>query len=100
MAIKKSVSGNMLEYIIIRPTGGFNKSQIADGVLLGETDIERIKKQLPTYNKIVAKFKDNLLEFGWQGLDYAWERIGHHSDYDKVHKEMVDYITSLEPNLT
>ena len=99
MATKKAVNGNNLEYIIIRPTGGFNKAKIADGILLGETDIERIKKQCPTYNKLVSQFKKNLLEFGWNGLDYAWERIGHYTDYEAVHKQMVEYISELNPNL-
>ena len=99
MAVKKARNGNNLEYIIIRPVTGFSKSQIADGILLGETDIEKIKKQCPTYNKLISKFKENLLEFGWNGLDYAWEKVGHYEDYDKVAAEMVQYIEKLNPDL-
>ena len=76
MATKKAVNGNNLEYIIIRPKGGYNKSTIADGILLGETDIERIKKQCPTYNKLIFQFKE------------------------AVHKKMVAYISELNPNLS
>ena len=100
MATKKAVNGNNLEYIIIRPKGGYNKSTIADGILLGETDIERIKKQCPTYNKLIFQFKENLLEFDLENLSYTWERVGHYTDYEAVHKKMVAYISELNPNLS
>lgn len=100
MATKRAKNGQNLEYIIIRPASGFSANQIADGILLDETDINIIKKKLPTWNKLVAKFKDNLLEYGWSGLDYAWEKIEHYANYDKVHKDVLEYVKSLNPELS
>ena len=100
MATKKAKNGQNLEYIIIKPTSGFSAGQIADGILMEETDMDVIKKKYPTWNKLVSRFKDNLLEFGWSGLDYAWEKIEHYTNYDKAHSEMVEYVKKLNPELS
>ena len=95
MATKRSVNGKNLEYIIIRPVSGFNADQIADGLLLSYSS-EDIKAKFTTWNKLVSKFKDSLLDHGWNGLDYAWERI---YDYDQVHPKVVQYIKSINKEI-
>lgn len=89
MATKMSVRKEYLEYYIIRPTNGLSLDQIGTLILMwyaDEYDYEVGKtittdnlspffKKYNTWNKIMSRAKDVLLDEGMSRLDYAWENI-------------------------
>src|SRR5210317_1603905 len=88
MATKKAKNGQNLEYIIIRPTFGFSSEEIGTLILMyfqdeynyeeNKIEKENIKNffnKYNTWNKVMTKVKDILIEEGRARLDYAWENI-------------------------
>lgn len=110
MATKKAKNGQMLEYLIIRPTVGFNIDQIGTLILMyhqDEYDYENIKiekeniknffNKYNTWNKVMAEAKDILLEEGRSRLDYAWENI---NNFDGQLEKVKSYLKKLNPELS
>jgi len=89
MATKMSVRKEYLEYIIIRPTNGLSLDQIGTLILMWYADdydynthkivttdnIGPFFTKYNTWNKIMSRVKDVLLDEGMSRLDYAWENI-------------------------
>jgi hypothetical protein len=74
MATKLSVNGSYMEYIVIKPTFGFDKYK--------------------SWTKIISRVNYIILEEGLSRLDYAGEQI---DDYENKHKEMIAYLKSINP---
>jgi len=109
MATKKAKNGQNLEYIIIRPTFGFNSEEIGTLILMyfqDEYDYEenKIEKEniknffnkYNTWNKVMTKVKDILIEEGRARLDYAWENI---TNFDSQIQKVKGYLKKLNPEL-
>ena len=89
MATKMSVRKEYMEYIIIRPTNGLSLDQIGtlilmwwkddydyiDGKTITKDNLGPFFTKNNTWNKIMSKAKDVLLDEGMSKLDYAWENI-------------------------
>ena len=89
MATKMSVRQEYMEYIIIRPTNGLSLDQIGTLILMwykDDYDYEAGKTittdnlgpfftKHNTWNKIMSKVKDILIDEGMSRLDYAGENI-------------------------
>ena len=110
MATKKAKNGQMLEYLIIRPTTGFNIDQIGTLILMyhqDEYDYENNKVEKEniknffnkhnTWNKVMSEAKDILLEEGRSRLDYAWENI---TNFDGQLEKVKGYLKKLNPELS
>ena len=95
MATKKSKSGKMLEYVTITIPGGFSSVGIADGLIASSFSIEKIEK-FTTWRQVMAAFKDGLMDCGYNGLSYLWER---EYDYDNKHARALAVIKKLNPDL-
>lgn len=109
MATKKAKNGQKLEYIIIRPTFGFSSEEIGTLILMyfqDEYDYEenKIEKEniknffnkYNTWNKVMTKVKDILIEEGRARLDYAWENI---TNFDNQIEKVKGYLKKLNPEL-
>ena len=96
MATKKAQNGKHLEYIIIRPTFGFNVDTLANAILWYHQDVEKFKSKHKTWNKIMEAAKSGILEEGLQKLEYVFESI---DDYDTKHKSLVEYMKSINPQI-
>ena len=109
MATKKAKNGQNLEYIIIRPTFGFSSEEIGTLILMyfqDEYDYEenKIEKEniknffnkYNTWNKVMTKVKDILIEEGRARLDYAWENI---TNFDSQIQKVKGYLKKLNPEL-
>jgi len=109
MATKKAKNGQNLEYIIIRPTFGFSSEEIGTLILMyfqDEYDYEenKIEKEniknffnkYNTWNKVMTKVKDILIEEGRARLDYAWENI---TNFDSQIEKVKGYLKKLNPEL-
>jgi hypothetical protein len=96
MATKKAKNGKSLEYIIIRPTFGFDVSTLANAILWYHQDVEKFKSTHKTWNKIMEAAKSGILEEGLQKLEYVFEAI---DDYDAKHKSLVEYMKSINPQI-
>jgi hypothetical protein len=96
MATKKAKNGKNLEYIIIRPTFGFDVSTLANAILWYHQDVEKFKSTHKTWNKIMEAAKSGILEEGLQKLEYVFEAI---DDYDAKHKSLVEYMKSINSQI-
>lgn len=109
MATKKAKNGQMLEYLIIRPTSGFNIEQIGTLILMyhaDEYDYEEVNIEKDniknffdnnnTWNKVMIKVKDILIEEGRSRMDYAFESI---TKYDDQLEKVKGYLKQINPEL-
>jgi|TARA_B110000914_G_C15189488_1_gene321117 hypothetical protein len=94
MATKLSVNGSYMEYIVIKPTFGFEVERLADALLLYDDDMVKFKAKYKSWTKIISRVNYIILEEGLSRLDYAGESI---DDYDNKHKEMIAYLKSVNP---
>ena len=104
MATKLAKNGTYMEYIVIRPTFGFNLDQIATAILMyhsdtydwktNKTDKHNIRQffhKYNTWNKIMGKVKDIILEEGMNRLDYAGENIDNYeAQMENVKQQIKD----------
>ena len=109
MATKLAKNGTYMEYIVVRPTAGLNAEQIATAICMwyaDEYDFKECKvekhniKQFfyknNTWNKVMAKVKQIILEEGMTRMDYAWESI---TCYDDQIKKVKDHLKIINPKL-
>ena len=95
MSTKLSTKGTYLEYLIIRPIGGLNITQIADAILIYDNDAESVAKFFKvnnTWNKVMSKVKRIIYEEGMVRVDYAWENV---SDYKVIVKTVEENLRKL-----
>ena len=109
MATKLAKNGTYMEYIVIRPTFGFSLDQIATAILMYHSNtydyqnktivdnrVRAFFKKNDTWNKIMGKVKDIILEEGLSRLDYAWESIDNYeSQLENVKQQIKDRYNSL-----
>jgi hypothetical protein len=110
MATKMSIRKEYLEYVTIRPTNGLSLEQIGTFILMwykDDYDYDTHKvittdnlgpffKKRNTWNKIMSKVKDIMVEEGMAKLDYAFENIeAHDVQLAKVISQLKKYNTLI-----
>jgi len=110
MATKKAKNGQNLEYLIIRPAFGFSSEQIGTLILMyhaDEYDYEEVNIEKDniknffninnTWNKVMIKVKDILLEEGRSRMDYAWENI---TKFEDQLEKVKGFLKKINPELS
>jgi len=91
--ITRARNGKMLKFLTIKTTG-FTLTEICDGILLRQDDLDEIKKM--TRKKMIETFKQGFLDSGFYGLECAGERI---TDYDNKIETVKKLVSTQFPNL-
>ena len=91
--IKKAKNGKMLQFLTVK-LSGFNLQEIADGILLWETDVNKIARM--GKNKMMKTFEQGFLDKGFMGLEFGDESL---TDYDEKIKIVKKLILNHFPNL-
>lgn len=95
MAILKSNSGKMLEYLTIELQSGLDVKELADALLVDKWTVEEIKKL--TYKEITKAVKDSIVWNGREKIEDAWENV---HNYKTNHDIVVNFINTLRPELS
>lgn len=92
MAILKSNSGKMLEYLTIELRSGWDVKDLADALLVDKWTVEEIEKL--SYKEITKAVKDSIVYNGREKIEDAWDNV---YNYKTNHSIVVNFINNLRP---
>ena len=94
MAILKSNSGKMLEYLTIELQSGWDVDDLADALLVDKWTVEEIEKL--SYKEITKAVKESIIWNGSAKIEDAYQDV---YNYKTNHEIVVNFITNLKPEL-
>ncbi len=92
MAILKSNSGKMLEYLTIELQSGWDVKDLADALLVDKWTVEEIEKL--SYKEITKAVKESIVYNGRAKIEDAWDDV---YNYKTNHSIVVNFINNLRP---
>lgn len=95
MAILKSNSGKMLEYLTIELNSGWDVDDLADALLVDKWTVEEIEKL--SYKEITKAVKESIIWNGRAKIEDAYQDV---INYKINHNLVVNFINNLVPELS